>query len=565
MPLDFELKAKDIGGRIGKLGINSKEIETPAIFPVYNPNNPLVSIDEFQKEFKFKTLMCNAYIILKNPELRKTFSEKGIHKALGFDGLVATDSGSYQLMLYGNVQTTNTEIIKFQEKIGTDIGSFLDIPTFPDAYKPRAEEQLEKTLERAKEAKNAKFVVNAGIQGSNYLDLRKRAAKEIGKNFELVAIGGIVRLMENYDFSTLVDIIATVKQNIPTNRVVHAFGLGHPMVFSLAAALGCDLFDSAAYALYAEDGRYLMEFGTKKLEELEYLPCECPVCSKYDVVEFGRLNSRKKTKELARHNLYVTVREIKTVKQAIEENRLWELLQTRARTHPKLFAGFLQMFKYKKWLSTLDLITKKSSFYYSGEESKNRTEIVNARKRIKNVDSKKTIKDKIFGKIPAEILDIYPFGPVVEEKPEIEDLEKIKGIMEYQFGKNASDVIKKVRIKKSRKTKRIRWIYENKDMIASVRASDHFIIPKKTLAERLMKKFAYPKLRVVVKDEEVVKFIKDGKSVFAKFVSEIDKDLRAGDECFVVDKDDNLIRIGTLVLAPREVRDFKRGVAVRIR
>ncbi len=583
----FEIKFKDIGGRVGKINIGKKEIETPAIIPVYNPNKVIVSADEFEKKFKSGILMTNSYIILKNDELRKKILDSGIHRAINFNGIVATDSGSYQLMEYGNVNTTNKEIIEFQEKIGSDIGSFLDIPSLPDAYKPRVLEQLEITLQRARDARNAKFVVNAGIQGSTYLDLRERAAKEIGKEFELCAIGGIVKLMEEYRFSDLVDIIATVKKNIPSNRVVHAFGLGHPMVFSLAVALGCDLFDSAAYALYAQDFRYMTPTGTKKLDELEYLPCSCPICNKYGT-ELKELENDEKIRELARHNLYITFEELNRVKQAIRENNLWDLLSVRMRSHPALLSTLKKFAEHREWLSKSDLITKKSSFYSLGEESESRTEVVNVKERVNRVNQRPLVSElrglcpriksenKVeispFGEVPAEILDIYPFGSIMTPEnlnsrinTNIRDINKVKKIMEYQFGSGADSLIdEKVRIKRSRKTGRIRWIYDKKELIASVRASDHFIIPKIPLAEKIHKFFKYPKLRVVI-DQEALPFVSEGKSVFAKFVREIDMDLRAGDEVLVVDENDNLIRTGTLILSPQECLDFDRGIAVRVR
>jgi 7-cyano-7-deazaguanine tRNA-ribosyltransferase len=574
MPVEFsfEIRDKDIAGRVGRLEINRRVVETPILMPVYNPNKPLIPVKDLVGKFNSTALMTNSYIILRNEGLREKVLERGIHRYLNFKGLIATDSGSYQLMNYGKVSTTNKEIIEFQGRFGSDIGSFLDIPTLPDAYKPRALEQLELTLERAEEARDAKFVVNAGIQGSTYPDLRKRAAIKIGRDFKLCAVGGIVRLMEEYRFSDLVDVIATVKRNLPTDRVVHAFGLGHPMVFSLAAALGCDLFDSAAYALYAQDLRYMTENGTKRLEKLEYLPCSCPICNKYGT-GLKELPEEEKIRNLAMHNLYVSIEEISRVKQAIREGSLWELLSIRTRSHPELLSGLERLLKHCRWLSELDPITKKSPFYYSGNESRYRTEVINAKKRVKRISSNELVKIPPFGRVPAEILDLYPFGSfdapesLTREEPcfSVHDIEKIRGIMEYQFGSGASESIEKnVRIKKSRRTGRIRWIYRGSELIASVRASDHFIIPKRYLAEKLKGRFEYPKLRVVV-DDDAVPFVMEGKSVFAKFVKEIDPDLRANDEVLVVDGKDDLLAIGTLVLSPREIRDFDRGVAVRVR
>ncbi|MCX6695413.1 MAG: tRNA guanosine(15) transglycosylase TgtA [Candidatus Altiarchaeota archaeon] len=571
--ISFDVRRKDVAGRIGRLEINGKAIETPALMPVVNPWKQTITAEELSKKFKVEALMTNSYMILKNQELREDVEREGIHKFLGFDGMIATDSGSYQLMVYGAVETTNKEIIKFQEDIGSDIGSFLDIPTLPDAYKPRAEEQLYETLKRAEEIADAKIVVNAGIQGGKYLDLRKKAAEEIGKRFPLVAIGGIVPLMERYRFSELADIIATVKQNIPQDRVVHAFGLGHPMAFPLAVALGCDLFDSAAYALYAIDGRYMTPYGTENLDELEYLPCSCPVCIEHGL-KLKNLYGDDKVKALAEHNLYVSLKELDRVKQAICDGKLWEMVIRQCRSHPNLLAGLQRMLNHSEWIAELDPITKKSAFYDIGEECGRRSEVINVRERVKRVKSDNLREVRPFGMVPAEVADIYPLGSATtfreiedQQTYKVRDIVKVRALMDYQFGEGAVGLIPdSTRIMKSKNTKRMRWIYVGNEMAASIRASDHFIIPHDWLAGKLKEKFERPKLRVVLDDdEESVACVKEGKSVFCKFVKEVDANLRCGDECIVVDSKDNFVKTGTLMLSPKEIKDFKRGMAVRIR
>jgi len=571
--LGFEIKAKDIGARVGVLEVGDKLIETPALMPVVSPKREVISPKELREEFKVSALMTNAYILLRDEELREVVLDKGVHKLLGFDGVVATDSGSFQLMQYGNVLTSNKEIIGFQNSIGSDIGSFLDIPSMPDAFKARAEEQLDLTLDRAREARGeADFIVNAGIQGSSYLDLRARAAKEVGKDFRLCAVGGIVGIMEAYRFPELVDIIATVKKNIPLNRVVHAFGLGHPMVFSLAAALGCDLFDSAAYALYARDGRYLTPMGTLHLDDLSYLPCCCPACSRYGL-ELKELEGVERTRELARHNLYVSFAELARVKQAIYSGSLWNLLSVRLRSHPRLLSAIKSLSEHGSWLSTLDRITGKASFYHLGPEAEYRTEVFNARERIGRVDSSRRVRMPPFGDVPVELSSIYPFvsymapdGVGVEEiYAQVRDIDRLRAMMDYQFGSGASSLIpKRVRIKNSRRTGRMRWVYLDGELIASLRASDNWIIPKEKLALSLHEKFPRPLLRVSV-DDEAKPFVEEGKSVFCKFVVEIDVNLRCMDEVLVVDREDKLIRVGTLHLSPGEVMEYDRGMAVRVR
>jgi 7-cyano-7-deazaguanine tRNA-ribosyltransferase len=568
--LRFDIRRKDAAGRIGRLRINDRAVETPLLMPVYNPRKPTLTIDELKDEFNVKAVMVNAYMLYKSPELRDEVLRRGIHDFLGFDGIVATDSGSYQMMLYGAVEVTNPEILRFERDIGVDIGSFLDIPTVPDTFKPRAKEQLEETIRRSKEALDAGFTVNAAIQGGKYLDLRAESARQIGANFPLVAIGGIVPLMESYRFSELSDIIATVKQNIPSDRVVHAFGAGHPILFPMAALLGCDLFDSAAYALYAQDGRYMTEYGTRKVDELEYIGCACPICQEHGI-KIKRLYGADKTRALAKHNLYVSFAMINRIRQAISSGGMWELALLTARAHPSLMQSLEKIKDYGGWISQLDPITKDSAFYPTGCESQYRGEVLNAKDRMRNISTNNTIDLMPFGPVHEELLDIYPFNGVwhtqLESPPKVRDMQKLRAIMEYQFGKGAGELLPdNLKIKKSKNTKRIRWLYEKKEMIASVRASDHFIIPHETLALRLKERYPAPKLRLIMKDDkEAIECVREGKSAMCKFVEDVDPQLRCGDECLIVDKDDNLIRCGTLHMSPREIMDFQRGMAARTR
>ena len=135
--------------------------------------------------------------------------------------------------------------------------------------------------------------MNNSLQGrsraQHYLELREKAASHLKDlNFEVYPLGAVVPLMEAYRYTELVDVIAASKKALSPASPVHLFGAGHPMMFALAVALGCDLFDSAAYALYAKDGRYITVNGTYHVEKLNYLPCSCPICSKYTAEELKK-------------------------------------------------------------------------------------------------------------------------------------------------------------------------------------------------------------------------------------------------------------------------------------
>jgi 7-cyano-7-deazaguanine tRNA-ribosyltransferase len=435
----FEITHKDIAGRLGRLETRHGIVETPTIMPVVNPNIQTIKPSELRK-FGAEIIITNSYIIYRKPELRERALKERLHSLIGFDGPIMTDSGSYQLSVYGEVEVDNKEIVQFQQEIGSDIGVPLDIPTPPDVSRQRAEAELEITIERAKEALALKkdMLLAAPVQGSTYPELREQAARRLGEaDFDIYPLGAVVPLMESYKFADLVDVIVASKKGLPPSAPVHLFGAGHPMMFSLAVALGCDLFDSASYALYAKEGRYMTVRGTYHADDLQYLPCSCPVCTSHNADEL--IKSEKREELLARHNLYVTFAEVREVKQAIKEGSLWELVEQRCRAHPQLLNGLKRMLSYSDWLEQFQPASR-STFFYSGPESALRPEVMRYRKRLKNLALEGRVlirthrldnEDEFdwvldfkppFGPYPLELGETYPFNAEVTTQPDYEAL-----------------------------------------------------------------------------------------------------------------------------------------------
>ncbi len=130
-------------------------------------------------------------------------------------------------------------------------------------------------------------------------------------------------------------------------------GAGHPMIFAFAVALGCDLFDSAAYILYAQDDRFLMPNGTYKLENLYQMPCSCEVCCTYTPDDLRKMPKDERMKLIAQHNLNISFAEIRLIKQSIAEGSLWELVEQRCRVHPYLLEALRNLKKYTSKLKNM--------------------------------------------------------------------------------------------------------------------------------------------------------------------------------------------------------------------
>jgi len=383
--MSFEVLGRDLLGRIGRLETKGGVVETPVLLPVVNPAIQPISPKKMQEDFKCRALITNAYILRKHfgDELVK----KGVHNFLDFNGVIMTDSGAYQILAYGNVDVTPEEIVAYQEEINTDIATILDMPTGWEVCKKYAEQTVNETLNRAKslaETKRRNDIIWVGpVQGGQHLDLVTYSAKEMGKlPFEIHALGSPTPVMEQYLFDTLVDMILTAKMSLPLGRPLHLFGAGHPFMFSLAVALGCDLFDSAAYAIYARENRYLTEYGTIRLDELEYFPCSCPICIKNDPKDVKTMPEEKRQEMLALHNLHVSLSEVKKIKQAIIEGRLWEHLEMRVHGHPSLFAALRTIAKYREYLEKQSPLTKKSGLFFFSSLAQIRPEVVRHKKRL---------------------------------------------------------------------------------------------------------------------------------------------------------------------------------------
>ena len=653
----FEIKAKDNMGRVGVLKTKHGEVKTPALMPVIHPRKQTIDVGKYGADI----VITNAYLIYKDEKLKQKAIDEGLHKLINFDGPIMTDSGSFQLSVYGDVEITNKEVIEFQELIKTDIGTSLDIPTAPFVEREKAEEDLKITLARAKEAvdykkeQNMEMLLNSVVQGSTFLDLRRECAKELSKiGADLYPIGAVVPLMESYHYKDLVDVVMNSMSELPDNTARHLMGAGHPMIFALCVAMGCDLFDSAAYILYAEDDRLLSTRGTFKLENLQEMPCSCEVCSKYTPDDLRTMPKEKRRDLIAQHNLHVSFAELRLIRQAIYEGSLMELVEERCRAHPALLEAVRQLGNYSKDLEKYDPRSKKSAFFYTGPESLCRSEVLRHMHKLREMPKKsnlvilppsrkpysKFISGKLgefyvqgqeskidlddtdfmvldvpFGLIPLEIDEVYPLSqndaPRIRDVDAIEfledfinefseyyeqvlihsrvvnnlelnaydeysqsddirytkdDVKKIKAIADYQFGIGAGEALfaGKINIEKSKKTGKIRHIYDGKTLIVNMRASDSYLILSKEGAKRLHNKMPYPQNRVVVnKDSEP--FALDGKSVFCKFVVECDENIRAKDEVLIVNEDDKLLAYGKALLGACEIEQFNTGQAIKTR
>jgi 7-cyano-7-deazaguanine tRNA-ribosyltransferase len=358
------------------------------LLPVVNPHYRTIDPDHIA-EFGVEMLITNAYIIYQDETLRERAIETGLHDLIGFDGPIMTDSGSFQLAEYGDISVTTEEILDFQERIGSDIATPVDIPTHPDADVGTVRSDLaetERRLETAAALDTGEMLVTAPVQGGTNAELREEAGKNaVATGLDVFPIGAVVPLLNSYRYAEVVDLVMAAKRGLGPAAPVHLFGAGHPMTFALAAAMGCDLFDSAAYALFAREGRYLTVRGTKHLEDLAAFPCSCPVCTAHEPADLRGADEETRTRLLAEHNLHVSMAEIRRIRDAIRDGSLLELVESRAHAHPSLLDGYRTLLNYVDRLETQDRASK-STFFYLSSDSARRPEVRRHHERLERID-----------------------------------------------------------------------------------------------------------------------------------------------------------------------------------
>lgn len=393
----FEVRWRDGLGRTGVLETPHGRVTTPALLPVVNPNRPIVPPADLASRFGAEILITNAYILGKG-SLREAVLKDGVHRLLGFDRAIMTDSGAFQSHVYGEVDVTNREIVEFQRSIGSDVGTVLDRFSEPEHDRDRARADVDETVRRTTEAVGLRgdMALAGAVQGALHEDLRERCAREVSSlDIGVAAIGGVVPLMESYRFRDLVRVIVASKKGLDPSKPVHLFGAGHPLLFPLAALLGCDLFDSAAYAKYARDGRMLFPDGTRRAADLAESGCLCPVCSSHGIAEIA-----KDERLLAEHNLHVSFGAIREVRRAIASGDLWELAERRARSHPALLDAVHELRRYNDFLEEWEPASRPGAMYYVGPETAHRPILHRYRARL----------SERYSPPPAKGLVVFPEG-----------------------------------------------------------------------------------------------------------------------------------------------------------
>jgi uncharacterized protein with predicted RNA binding PUA domain len=142
---------------------------------------------------------------------------------------------------------------------------------------------------------------------------------------------------------------------------------------------------------------------------------------------------------------------------------------------------------------------------------------------------------------------------------------KVRMTIDYLFGKGLGSTLskQKLRFEFSKRTKRIRYLFQNDKLFATFRPDGTLALTRE--GARTLAKHKNFKKNCVVIDDDVKDFIKEGKSVFAKHVVSAGELIRPNSEVAVLNSKGEVIAVGRAVLPASLMTTMKRGVAVKVR
>jgi queuine tRNA-ribosyltransferase len=347
----FALTHRDGAARRGLLELAHGRVDTPAFMPVGTYGTVKAMSPEELRASGAQLVLGNTFHLWLRPGLDVIAKHGGLHRFMGWDGPILTDSGGFQVFSLGALRKISEEGVQFaspvngdrlfltpeesmriQQVLNSDIAMVFDECTPYPATEGEAQASMELSMRWAARSKSAWQGANAlfGIvQGGVYPKLRAQSAERlIDIGFDGYAIGGLAVGEPKEDRSR---ILQTTR--LPEERPRYLMGMGTPEDLIEAVAAGIDLFDCVLPTRNARNGWLFTRHGDLKIRNARHRDDTTPLdadCACYTCRHFTRayLHHLQKANEIlgARlntlHNLHYYQELMQTLRAAIEGGAL---------------------------------------------------------------------------------------------------------------------------------------------------------------------------------------------------------------------------------------------------
>jgi len=308
--MQFTLHKQDGLARRGTVKLQHGEVQTPAFMPVGTYGTVKAMSPLELKEINAHIVLGNTFHLWLRPGLEVIAAHGGLHKFMGWDGPILTDSGGFQVWSLGALRKISEEGVKFrspingdscfltpeesmriQKVLNSDIVMIFDECTPYPATVKEANESMQLSLRWAKRSKdahagnpNALFGIIQGGMHEELRDVSLNGLTDIG--FDGYAIGGLSVGEPKED---MLRILAHTAPKMPQDKPRYLMGVGTPEDLVAAVSQGVDMFDCVMPTRNARNGWLFTQYGDVKIKNATYkndtapldADCNCYTCQNF--------------------------------------------------------------------------------------------------------------------------------------------------------------------------------------------------------------------------------------------------------------------------------------------
>ncbi|AJP56506.1 tRNA guanosine(34) transglycosylase Tgt [Pandoraea vervacti] len=358
--LKFELITTDGQARRGRVTLNHGVVETPIFMPVGTYGSVKAMSPAELVENNAQIILGNTFHLWLRPGLETIAAHGGLHRFMGWDRPILTDSGGFQVFSLGDLRKISEEGVKFASPVNGDrlflspeismqiqrvlnsdiVMQFDECTPYEIDGRPATEveagQSMRMSLRWAKrsidefnrlENPNALFGI---VQGGMYEHLRDESLAGLSElDFHGYAIGGLSVGEPKEDMMRVLEHVAP---RLPANKPHYLMGVGTPEDLVAGVAAGVDMFDCVMPTRNARNGWLFTRFGDLKIRNASHKSDTRPLdetCGCYTCRNFSRayLHHLQRAGEIlgARlntiHNLHYYLTLMQEIRDAIEAHQ----------------------------------------------------------------------------------------------------------------------------------------------------------------------------------------------------------------------------------------------------
>ena len=355
-PFSYEVThvCRQSGARLGVLHTPHGDIPTPIYMPVGTSACVKAMTPREMEEIGTRILLSNTYHLHLRPGEKLVDEAGGLHRFMGWNGPILTDSGGFQVFSLAGIRKIREEGVTFQshldgsrqfigpeesmaiqEALGSDIAMAFDVCSPYPCDWETAKINMERThrwAERCKAYHTREDQALFGIvQGAFYKDLRVESAKTLA---DMDFIGyGIGSLSVGEPKPVMYEMLDEIMPYMPEEKPRYLMGVGTPDCFIEGVIRGVDMFDCVLATRIARNGSVLTHKGRVVVKNGKYAhdftplddQCDCYACKNFTRAYIRHLFN---TKEITAgrlasiHNLRFLIHMMEEIREAISNDRL---------------------------------------------------------------------------------------------------------------------------------------------------------------------------------------------------------------------------------------------------